>query len=155
MEAKVRPVANASLERASLLGAARIYVCREALAALTGGLENGARCVVQQLEGKAEPRREASLWILPEKNVSPNVVMMARAFQEASGFKIGDIVSISLVSDHAPMPDAALVVAVPHDEDSPEASTISKHPPCWEFALALSLGESMPTLFPLPLYLPI
>lgn len=97
LDAKVRPLANTSLEKASLLGAARIYVSKDSLISLTGNLENGKHCLVERLNDQEEPlKREASLYILPEKNLSPNVVMMTRAFQEATGFKLGDQVRISL-----------------------------------------------------------
>ncbi|KAF4335967.1 AAA family ATPase [Fusarium beomiforme] len=103
VDAKVRPLANTSLEKSSLLGAARIYVSKDTLLSLNGNLENGKHCVVTRLGASAkedapqeELQREASLWILPEKNLSPNVVMMTRAFQEATGFKIGDAVRITV-----------------------------------------------------------
>ncbi|KAM0563326.1 hypothetical protein ACHAPJ_001044 [Fusarium lateritium] len=117
IDAKVRPLANTSLEKSSLLGAARIYVSKDTLLSLNGNLENGKHCLVTRLEGNTrdaaaddpqeEIQREASLWILPEKNLSPNVVMMTRAFQEATGFKIGDLVRITVAGT---TPDAEEIV---------------------------------------------
>ncbi|KAF4978524.1 hypothetical protein FZEAL_5108 [Fusarium zealandicum] len=119
IDAKVRPLANAALEKSSLLGAARIYVSRDSLLSLTGALENGKHCLVTPLATEnARDRdgvlddddvqeREATLWILPEKNLSPNVVMMTRAFQDATGFRIGGVVRISLLGV---TPDAEQVV---------------------------------------------
>lgn len=137
IDAKVRPLANPALEKASLLGAARIYVSKDSLIALTNGLENGKACVLEKLEDpQGLPKREASLWILPEKNLSPNVVMMTRSFQEATGFKIGDQVRISLLES---MPDAEEVVVQDVSEDQKEEN--AKHPASWEFSLSLSMGK--------------
>lgn len=137
IDAKVRPLANPALEKASLLGAARIYVSKDSLIALTNGLENGKACVLEKLEDQQGlPRREASLWILPEKNLSPNVVMMTRSFQEATGFKIGDQVRISLLES---MPDAEEVVVQDVSEDQKEET--ARHPASWEFSLSLSMGK--------------
>ncbi|RSL93054.1 hypothetical protein CEP52_013468 [Fusarium oligoseptatum] len=116
IDAKVRPLANTSLEKSSLIGAARIYVSKDTMLSLNGNLESGKHCIVTRLENPREakedgPReelqREASLWILPEKNLSPNVVMMTRAFQDATGFKIGDLVRIALAGT---TPDAEEIV---------------------------------------------
>lgn len=142
IDAKVRPLSNTSLDRASLLGAARIYVSKDTLISLTGKLDNGKACTVERLEGGdgAEPvKREASLWVLPEKNLSPNVVMMTRAFQDATGFKIGDQVRIELAADTT-TPDAGEVVAQAVDEEQDDGAG-AKHPPCWEFSLSISLGR--------------
>lgn len=141
IDAKVRPLANPALEKASLLGAARLYVSKESLIALTNGLENGKPCVVEKLEDQAQSpvRREASLWILPEKNLSPNVVMMTRAFQDATGFRIGDQVRISLLES---MPDVDEVVVQDVSEEQQQAKDGrgARHAACWEFSLSLSMG---------------
>lgn len=140
VDAKVRPLANPALEKASLFGAARIYVSKETLIALTNGLENGKPCVVEKLEDhEGLPRREASLCILPEKNLSPNIVMMTRTFQEATGFKIGDQVRISLLGN---MPDAEEVVLQDVSEESETKTKETRYPPPpWEYILSLSMGE--------------
>jgi AAA family ATPase len=139
IDAKVRPLANPALEKASLVGAARIYVSKDSLIALTNGLENGKACLLEKMDDPQGqvPRREASLWILPEKNLSPNVVMMTRAFQEATGFKIGDQVRISLLES---MPDAEEVVVQDVSEEKTSEER-SKHASCWEYSLSLSMGE--------------
>ncbi len=145
IDAKVRPLANPSLEKTSLLGAARLYVSKDTLIALTNGLESNKPCVVEKLSdgsgGAAadeQPiRREASLCVLPEKNLSPNVVMMTRAFQDASGFRVGDQVRVSIKEA---LPDADEVV-VKDTGDTELDSAQSKYPPCWEYALSISLGK--------------
>lgn len=156
IDAKVRPLANVSLERASLLGAARIYISKDSLISLTGGLESGRPCTVESLQtddtsgdgsaadAETAKRRGASLWVLPEKNISPNVVMMTRAFQEATGFKLGDMVRITL-ADPAVIPDAEEVVvqdATSEADQQKDATSDSKHPPSWEFSVSVSLDRA-------------
>lgn len=157
IDAKVRPLANVSLERASLLGAARIYVSKDSLISLTGSLDSGRPCIVESLQtddssvdgsiaGDADKpkRRGASLWVLPEKNISPNVVMMTRAFQEATGFKLGDVVRITL-GETAVTPDAEEVVvqdAASEADQQKDAATESKHAPSWEFSISVSLDRA-------------
>ena len=144
IDAKVRPLANASLEKASLLGAARIYVNKDSIIALTGTLDSGSACIVEKFgvdgpDGAAPSpiRREASLCVLPDKGVSLNVVMMSRAFQDAAGFKIGDQVRISLAE--APTPDAEEVVVRDISEGSQEDKD-TRYAPSWEHSISLSLG---------------
>lgn len=140
IEAKVRPLAHPSLEKASQQGAARIYISKESLLALTNGLDHGRPCVVDKPDTPSLPPRHALLWLLPDKNVGPNVVMMSRAYQDATGFRIGDQVRIALAEE--PLPEAKEVLvadvtgAVVHDQPAKP-----KHPPCWEFALSQSMGE--------------
>lgn len=156
IDAKVRPLSNVSLERASLLGAARIYISKDSLISLTGGLDSGRPCVIESLqtddtssnasgaETTSPKRREASLWALPEKNVSANVVMMTRAFQEATGFKLGDVVRISL-AEAAVTPDVEEVVvqdATSEADQQKDTATDSKHSPCWEFSISVSLDRA-------------
>ncbi|KAL6691835.1 P-loop containing nucleoside triphosphate hydrolase protein [Trichoderma pleuroticola] len=156
IDAKVRPLANVSLERASLLGAARIYISKDSLISLTGGLESGRPCTVESLQtddtsgdwsaadAETAKRRGASLWVLPEKNISPNVVMMTRAFQEATGFKLGDVVRITL-AEPAVIPDAEEVVvqdAASEADQQKDAASDSKHPPSWEFSVSVSLDRA-------------
>jgi len=150
IDAKVRPLANASLEKTSLLGAARLYVSKDSLIALTNSLESNKPCVVEKIAdgstsnaGDDQPiRREASLCVLPEKNLSPNVVMMTRAFQDASGLRVGDQVRISITEAFQ---DANEVV-VKDVGDTELDSAQSKYPPCWEYALSISLGKELRTL---------
>jgi AAA family ATPase len=138
LEAKVRPLANPSLEKASLLGAGRIYVSKDSYISLTGNLENARHCIVERLDDQPI-RREASLWVLPGGgNLSPNVVMMTRAFQDAAGFKVGDQIRVSLSGDAMPEADVVTVQEV-GDADT-EVKAPTKHLPCWEFSLSISLG---------------
>ncbi|EXA01462.1 hypothetical protein FOWG_01308 [Fusarium oxysporum f. sp. lycopersici MN25] len=157
VDAKVRPLANTSLEKSSLLGAARIYVSKDTLLSLNGNLENGKHCVVTRLESAAnkedvpqeELQREASLWILPEKNLSPNVVMMTRAFQEATGFRIGDAVRITIAGT---TPEAEEVVVQDVTERTDKAAaefdrmerldTDAKYPFSWENSLASAFDRA-------------
>ncbi|KJZ79217.1 hypothetical protein HIM_01368 [Hirsutella minnesotensis 3608] len=140
IEAKVRPLANPSLEKATLLGAARIYISKESLLSLTKGLDNGTLCYVERVDvaDVPLPRREAALWLLPDKNVSPNVVLMSRAYQEATGLKIGDQVRITVAD--VPTPDAVEVVA--RDVDEQQQPIEDKHLCHWEYALALSMDRA-------------
>uniref|UniRef100_A0A8H7TVJ9 AAA+ ATPase domain-containing protein n=1 Tax=Bionectria ochroleuca TaxID=29856 RepID=A0A8H7TVJ9_BIOOC len=141
IDAKVRPLSNTSLEKASLLGAARLYVSKDSLISLTGNLDNGKLCIVERLETEEPLRREAALWVLPEKNLSPNVVMMTRAFQDATGFKIGDQVRISLASDTATPVIEEVVVQEAGDPGQDDGSE-AYHPPGWEFSISISLDRA-------------
>ncbi|PFH57236.1 hypothetical protein XA68_15323 [Ophiocordyceps unilateralis] len=142
VEAKVRPLANPSLEKASLIGAARVYISKEALLGLTNGFELGKPCVIEAVGGGGL-RREAALWLLPDKNVGPNIVMMTRAFQEAAGFKIGDLVRLSLVDAPAvAVAREVLVRDVSDDVQRRNAAVDSKHPAGWEFCLSLFLDRA-------------
>lgn len=144
LEAKVRPLANPSLEKTSLLGAGRIYVSKDSFISLTGNLENARHCIVERLDDQPI-RREASLWVLPGGgNLSPNVVMMSRAFQDAAGFKVGDPIRVSLSGDV--MPDAESVTVQDVGEVNAEIQAPTKHLPCWEFSISMSLG--MPPFSP-------
>lgn len=144
LDAKVRPLSNTSLEKASLLGASRIYVSKDSLISLTGNLENGKHCLVERLDDQQETlKREASLYILPEKNLSPNVVMMTRAFQEATGFKLGDQVRISLAGV---TPEAVDVVMEDLSEGTSDLETkLPPSPEAWAVAISHHLG--MPLAF--------
>ncbi|KAJ6783222.1 hypothetical protein PWT90_01139 [Aphanocladium album] len=148
IDAKVRPLANASLEKTSLLGAARLYVSKDSLIALTNGLESNKPCVVEKiLDGSATPnadepngpiRREASLCVLPEKNLSPNVVMMTRAFQDATGFRVGDQVRIALLEA---TPDVDEVVV--RDVSEAEAGAAPQlYPLDWRPTISISMDRA-------------
>ncbi|KAF5696087.1 AAA family ATPase [Fusarium globosum] len=158
VDARVRPLANTSLEKSSLLGAARIYVSKDTLLSLNGNLENGKHCVVTRLESAANKedvpqeedlQREASLWILPEKNLSPNVVMMTRAFQEATGFKIGDTVRITIAGT-TPEAEEVVVQEVTEVTDKTAAEFErmqrlekgAKYPFPWENSLASAFDRA-------------
>ncbi|KAG6003067.1 hypothetical protein E4U54_000750 [Claviceps lovelessii] len=144
IDAKVRPLANPALEKASLLGAARLYVSKDTLIALTNGLENGKPCVVEKLDDQEGlPTREASLWVMPDKNLSPNIVVMTRAFQDATGFKIGDQVRIALLGGlSTEMPEAEEVVVRDVSEESAASKEETKYSACWEFSLGLSMDRA-------------
>ncbi|KAI6785206.1 ATPase family like-protein [Emericellopsis cladophorae] len=141
VEAKVRPLANQSLEKASLQGAARLYVNRDALIALTGSLDNGKPCFVARADGDVPLKREGSLWVLTDKNISPNVVMMSRAFQEATGFKIGDAVQITTPEGKTEVEDAEEIVVQDTTEDDEDGSDW-KYPPSWESTIAGLLNKA-------------
>ncbi|KAH6895791.1 P-loop containing nucleoside triphosphate hydrolase protein [Thelonectria olida] len=149
LDAKVRPLSNTSLEKATLLGAARLYVSKDSLLSLTGTLESGKHCLVKRI-ANGQPKndqdpplekleREASLWILPEKNLSPNVVMMTRAFQEATGFKLGDQVRITLAGT---TPDVEEVVVENLSGEQSELEKTAKYPIVWEPTLSISLDRA-------------
>ncbi|POR31451.1 ATPase family protein [Tolypocladium paradoxum] len=143
IDAKVRPLANSStLEKPSLVGAGRVYISKESLLGLTNSLEGGRLCVLERLDGDPLPKREATLWT-PEKNLSPNVVVMARAFQEATGFKIGDQVRIVLGEA---VPDADEVVAQDVTDEAETLLRDEKDAPnwasAWNFALSISLNRA-------------
>ncbi|KAG8669796.1 AAA+-type ATPase [Fusarium poae] len=155
IDVKVRPLASPSLEKASLQGAARVYVSKETLLSLNGTLEVGKHCILTRLENAAatkdspkedeqqELQREASLWSIKEKNLSPNVVVMTRAFQEASGFKIGDLIRISLAGT-TPNADEVVVQDVTEKTDKTsddlerleEFEKTAKYKPSWEMLTA-------------------
>ena len=142
IDAKIRPLANGSpLEKATLAGAGRIYVSKETLLVLTNSLDGGRRCILERLEGDPLPKREATLWGPPAGNLSPNVVMMTRAFQEATGFKIGD--QLRIVLGEA-VPDAEEVVAQDVTEEGDISQGNVKDSPhwaaAWNFALSVCLS---------------
>ncbi|RGP59259.1 aaa family atpase [Fusarium longipes] len=165
IEVKVRPLANTKLEKASLHGAARIYVSKDTLISLTGTIDVGKHCILTRLEsavtkGSAEEdgqglqqdlQREASLWSFTEKNLSPNVVVMTRAFQEASGFKIGDLVRITLAGT-TPIADEVVLRDVTEKTDKTsddlerleEHEKASKYKPSWEMLAAPAFGKETP-----------
>ncbi|KEY74268.1 hypothetical protein S7711_00426 [Stachybotrys chartarum IBT 7711] len=142
LDAKVRPLGIPTLEKTSLLGAARLYVSKDSYISLTGGLESGRHCAVEKLDAGAGDavRREASLWVLPEKNLSPNVVLVSRAFQDAAGLKVGDQVRVTLLDGQTPDADEVVVQEVGEAEG--EAEVVMKHSPCWEASLSLSLDRA-------------
>ncbi|UKZ74257.1 hypothetical protein TrVFT333_001919 [Trichoderma virens FT-333] len=129
---------------------------KDSLISLTGGLESGRPCIVESLQtddtsgdgssadAETTKRRGASLWVLPEKNISANVVMMTRAFQEATGFKLGDVVRITL-AEPAAIPDAEEVVvqdAATEADQQKDAAAESRHAPSWEFSISISLDRA-------------
>lgn len=154
IDAKVRPLSNTSLEKASLLGAARLYVSKDTLISLTSSLDSGRACCVERLlaegeDGKETLKREASLWVLPEKNLSPNVVMMTRAFQDATGFKIGDQVRVSLAegNGNGTTADAGEIVVKDVSEAAQEDPADFKYPVQWEPSISRALGSSEKSFF--------
>lgn len=156
IDVKIRPLANTGLESTSLNGAARLYINKDSLIALTGSLETGKLCTIEKLgadgevDGVEPIKREALLWVLT-KNVSPNVVMMSRPFQDASRFKIGDQARISL-SD-TPAPDASEVVIKDTTESPQEEALTPRYDAAWPLAasslLSMFLLPALPRLKPL------
>lgn len=65
------------------------------------------------------------------------MVVMTRAFQEATGFKLGDTVRISL-GDGIPDAEEVLVQEI---DGAAGGKLEAKHPACWEFSVSLSLGK--------------
>ncbi|KAH7328388.1 AAA family ATPase [Stachybotrys elegans] len=137
LDAKVRPYSTPSLEKASLAGAARIYISRDSFLSLAGKIENGRYCIVEKLDDPSVPARKASLWILPEKNVNNTVAMMSRAFQAAAGFTIGDQVRITLCETSTP--DAEEVVV---EEVNPDPETDVTRPHFWSNMISPYLGRA-------------
>ncbi|KAF5625236.1 AAA family ATPase [Fusarium sp. NRRL 52700] len=156
VEAKVRPLANTSLEKSSLIGASRIYISRDTFLSLTGNLESGKLCVVTPLESPTqnegvesqEQHREALLHILPEKNLDRNVVIMTKAFREATGFKLGERVRIELAGT-IPQAEAIEVLDVSQrtEENAEEFDRMerldsqAKYPISWPSLIGFTLVE--------------
>ena len=115
--AKVRPVLkwDSAQEKSSLQGVAKVWVNKDTLILLTGGVESGKRCWVERVataastgpsdggSGEGETpipiRRQALLASSPDKSIGQNVIMMTEAYREASGLKLGDQVSIKAHED--------------------------------------------------------
>lgn len=181
MHAKVRPMENhKGLEKASLLGAACVYVAKDSFLTLTSSLASRP-CVVewlgaadaeklpqpppqkpppqsqsqqqsqpQQQQPPPPPARREAMLCAHTKGVSANVVLMTRAFLDASGFRVGDQVRIVLAAAAAP-PDARRVVVEdttpPDATDDALAAEASRAPawdPSWEFSLAVAMRPSRP-----------
>ena len=92
---------NSSLIKGTLKWASRLYLPQKEYIALTGGLDGGKPCLIETISQDGNPgqspiRREATLWISPDKNLSHKVVQMTAHFQEACGFHTYDLVKISL-----------------------------------------------------------
>ncbi|UNI13451.1 AAA+-type ATPase [Purpureocillium takamizusanense] len=163
IDAKVRPLANnTGLEKASLQGAARVYVTKDAFLSLTSSSLDSRVCLVEKLaappssapatavgaiagddEGSAPPptRREALLCPHPQ-GMSPNVVQMTRAFIEASGFKLGDPVRIMLAENPAAA-DGEEVVVEDASTDEDKLTAEARQLPIWKSSWELSLAVSM------------
>ncbi|KAF5673795.1 AAA family ATPase [Fusarium heterosporum] len=151
IDARVRPQAAGLMEKSSLQGAARIYVSKETLISLTGTIEHGKHCLVTRLESSASEsapdpdsqqvlQREAVLWTLPEKNLSRNVVVMSTTFRESTGFKIGDLIRLTVAGA---TPDAQEVVVQDVTEKSEtDSDSLAKYekdlkyPISWEVLLS-------------------
>ncbi|KAF6842040.1 ATPase family gene 2 protein [Colletotrichum plurivorum] len=117
IEGKVRPLApfDKTLEKSTLKGASRIYVNRDSLIQLTGSVDNGRRCIVTRVSqdgAKTTTVREAALWTLSDKNISPNIILMSEAYREACGFELGDQLTITMHEKTA-VPDAVSVHILP------------------------------------------
>ncbi|ODA77950.1 hypothetical protein RJ55_06553 [Drechmeria coniospora] len=144
IDVKVRPLANnTGLEKASLAGAARVYVTKDALLSLSNGLESRP-CILDKIPGDGGepplPKREALLCANPQ-GMSAHVVLMTRAFLEASGFKLGDQLSICLTAA-ASVPDADEVVVEDVSDEDDKSSLGTKYAPCWEHSLSISMNRA-------------
>lgn len=162
MKAKVRPLGTPALEKASLVGAAYVYVSRDSLSLLTGGsLENGRLCHLERIASAvstatptasvsaaplhspdgsrpARLRRQAKLCTHIGKDVNPNVVQLSAAFQAATGLSTVDVVEITL---GGAVPEASLVEVKEVETEKNDTETLEEHHfSHWEFALADHLG---------------
>ncbi|KAK2008617.1 ATPase [Colletotrichum eremochloae] len=151
IDGKVRPLApfDKTLEKSTLKGASRIYVNRDALIQLTGSVDNGRRCIVTRTAAQdatrsatAEPlRREAALWTLSDKNISPNIILMSEAYREACGFDLGDHVTITMCEKFA-IPDAETVKVLPVTTSQREKAEISAWEGAWIGVIRFYLGRA-------------
>ncbi|KAL2874467.1 AAA+-type ATPase [Colletotrichum sp. CLE4] len=142
IDGKVRPLApfDKTLEKSTLKGASRIYVNRDSLIQLTGSVDNGRRCVVTRTATQdaanstgtaAEPlRREAALWTLADKNISPNIILMSEAYRRACGFELGDQITITMTESPV-VPDAESVSVLPETTSEREKAEISAWEGAW------------------------
>ncbi|KAG7103803.1 ATPase family gene 2 protein like [Verticillium longisporum] len=147
---KVRPVGtwDQSQEKSSLVGAARVWVNKDTLILLTGGVESTKRCWIERtapaaaLEDDAEAssskpvRRQAVLSCLLDKKVPPNVFLTTDAYREAAGLKLGDQLSIKLC-DESSVPAAKSIVLEPLD------AVAAKETPNWEHAVWFPLKRAV------------
>jgi hypothetical protein len=154
LEAKV---GKAFAEKATLQGAAFLYITREAFQTLVGPVELGAinstnkgrLCFIERLpedEFGALIRRQASLCLVPEgmrKTLTTKGVLMTKAFLQASGFTESDKVQITLAGlATAPAAKSIIVEDVtPARHQSPLTSADLVH---WEWIMRQHLGESRP-----------
>lgn len=133
IEGKVRPLApfDKTLEKTTLKGASRIYVNRDSLIQLTGSVDNGRRCIVTRVgEDKTTTVRQAALWTLSDKNISPNIILMSEAYREACGFELGDQLTITMHEKTA-VPDAESVVILPVTTTDREVNDIKTLEGAW------------------------
>ncbi|KAJ0310016.1 hypothetical protein COL516b_002522 [Colletotrichum fioriniae] len=163
IDGKVRPLApfDKTLEKSTLKGASRIYVNRDSLIQLTGSVDNGRRCVVTRTAAQdaaksaattttTEPlRREAALWTLADKNISPNIILMSEAYREACGFELGDQITITMTETSA-VPDAQSVSILPVTTSEREKAEIKAWEGAWvgviRFYLARYVVSTVPTI---------
>ncbi|KAK1988037.1 ATPase [Colletotrichum cereale] len=151
IDGKVRPLApfDKTLEKSTLKGASRIYVNRDSLIQLTGSVDNGRRCIVTRTAAQdatksasAEPlHREAALWTLSDKNISPNIILMSEAYREACGFDLGDHVTITMCEKSA-VPDAEAVNILPVTTSEREKAEISAWEGAWIGVIRFYLGRA-------------
>lgn len=138
--AKIRPLGSPTLEKATLQWAARVYVSKDSLIALTGALDGGKACTIARTgEDGQTVKREASLHVLSGQNISPNVVQMSKAFQEAAGLKIGDQVTIEALDE--PVREAEEVLLEDITKDPKDERGMSM-PLSWEAGALVFLGRA-------------
>jgi AAA family ATPase len=151
-EFKVRPLANPTKEKGSLQGAARVYVNKDALIALTKTLDEGKLCTIKTIGGpsfdEGKPAsREASLW-LPDQNISANIVMMTKAFQDAAGFRLGDKVRIVAGPSKVEDADEVLVADITNSESTSWLTREDEDGWTWSIKLFLSMLRNQSPLSP-------
>ncbi|TQN73133.1 ATPase family protein 2 [Colletotrichum shisoi] len=152
IDGKVRPLApfDKTLEKSTLKGASRIYVNRDSLIQLTGSVDNGRRCVVTRNVAQdaakstsiTEPlHREAALWTLSDKNISPNIILMSEAYREACGFELGDQITITMC-EKTVVPDAEAVNILPVTTSERERAEITAWEGAWIGVIRFYLGRA-------------
>lgn len=151
IDGKVRPLApfDKTLEKSTLKGASRIYVNRDSLIQLTGSVDNGRRCVVTRNVAQDAAKststtellhREAALWTLSDKNISPNIILMSEAYREACGFELGDQITITMC-EKTVIPDAEAVNILPVTTSERERAEISAWEGAWIGVIRFYLGQ--------------
>ncbi|KAF9881899.1 ATPase [Colletotrichum karsti] len=144
IEGKVRPLApfDKTLEKSTLKGASRIYVNRDALIQLTASVDNGRRCIVTRVnEDKSTTVREAALWTLSDKNISPNIILMSEAYRDACEFELGDQLTITMHEKTA-VPDAQSVSILPVTTTDKDKAEIVAWEGAWIGVIRFYLGRA-------------
>ncbi|OLN88097.1 ATPase family gene 2 protein [Colletotrichum chlorophyti] len=146
IDGKVRPLApfDKTLEKSTLKGASRIYINRDSLILLTGSVDNGRRCIITRIPQDGTPpteSREAALWTLSDKNISPNIILMSEAFRDACGFELGDQLTVTMHEKTA-VPDAESVNILPVTTSDREKSEITAWEGAWIGVIRFYLGRA-------------
>ena len=84
-------------------------------------------------------RFEALLSTPVDKDISPNVVLMGRSFQESCGFKLGDQIRVVLANRDAPVVEEVVVKDVTGTENCPVMP--DREMQMWEHVLGCYFGK--------------